>query len=109
MLMLQKGGENMTRKLSELHINKVIDAINEGTLVRVAIYKKQNGVHMIDYSIDSDRNLTRKTQSCVQLMRLLNIVKEHISNKTLVEAKIEFDVPSDNIKMQLEFKSNEQG
>ena len=98
----------MTRKLNELHINAVIEAINNNSIEKVFINaaKKPKGAFNLTYSVCEPgvvpAPLTGSKSSIkVQLMRAMQEIKSAVVNNKIHSVSLEFERTTGKFSYQL--------
>lgn len=97
----------MTRKLSELHVNAVIDAINNDTIEQVFINpaKKPKGSYNITYTVTppgaiSTHHATKGALK-VQLINALKEIKSALQDNKLNSVELEYKRAESKFAYQL--------
>lgn len=102
----------ITRKLNALQINKVFEAVNNGSLVSASIFesKRQKGVYMISYETDT-RNIvksrTPKSQTTIEFMRVLKEIRTQVIENSYISIDMTYDAKKSIFTYSLNLK--EQG
>jgi hypothetical protein len=95
----------ITRKLNELHINKVLETINDGTLETLSIDTNRKGVHMISYDkIEEDVISYEKSPRTVELIKVLREIRKQVCENSFKKIKLDYVRKEDKLIYQLELK-----
>lgn len=84
----------ITRKLNLLQLNKVFDALANGTLVSLEIFKGKKDTHMISYHTTQEAVSERTGShgpSTIELMRVLREIKKQVTNATYNSISLKYD------------------
>lgn len=100
-----RGEKVITRKLSELQINRVLDSLNNNTLEVLSIGLNKKGVHMISYETTQSSGVsTAKSQKTIELINTLRELRKQVCENSFKLIKLDYVRAENKLIYQLELK-----